>query len=105
MRTRRIRAIGIHAHVANPKAWDINGGVVTLRVEPAAEAQVLASSVAAAERTPRETAKAAPRRPQTESTKAPDSQPHPEAVQTAEPTSRVKSPSAPVFGTKRMGAW
>ncbi|MEN6335935.1 MAG: hypothetical protein ABFE01_16905, partial [Phycisphaerales bacterium] len=41
MRTGKIRVIGIHAHVVNPQAWDVNGGVVTLRVEPAADADIL----------------------------------------------------------------
>jgi hypothetical protein len=126
MHTERTRVVGIHAHVANPKAWDINGGVVTLRVEPAAEAQVLATPVAAPERkSPRETTKAAPRRPRMEAVETPAPQPPVEPAQAAEPKldpqpdskpdpktdptpeskPRAKSSSEPTFGTRRIGAW
>lgn len=100
MHTGRIRVIGIHAHVANPKAWDIDGGVVTLRVEPAAEADILPSPPSVSERKPRGITRASTLRPQMASTAVPDSQPRPEAVQPA-----TKSSAQPLFGTKRIGAW
>lgn len=81
MRTGKTRVIGIHTHVANPQVWDIKGGVVTLRVEPAADAEILPSPrVQSAE-------------PQT--VKASKSSPKP----------RTKSPSSPSLGTTHIGAW
>lgn len=40
----RVREIGIHAHMANPEVWNPEGTVVTLRVEPAANAEVVSWS-------------------------------------------------------------
>jgi len=105
MRTGRIRVIGIHAHVANPKAWDINGGVVTLRVEPAAEADILPSPTSVSERKPRGITRASTRKPQAASTAAPDSHLRPEAAQSAGSRPGTKSSSQSLFGTKRIGAW
>jgi hypothetical protein len=39
--TERIREVGIHVHMANPEAWSPEGSTVTLRVEPAPEANPL----------------------------------------------------------------
>lgn len=102
MRTRRIRVIGIHAHVANPKVWDINGGVVTLRVEPVTEADILAAPALVSVSRPGEAA-----RPETQAEPAnpSDSQPHSEGARTTEAESRTKSSSVPTFGTNRIGAW
>jgi len=40
---RNVREIGLHVHMANPKVWDPEGTVVTLRVEPVDGATVLAT--------------------------------------------------------------
>ncbi len=47
--TQNIREIGIHAHMANPKAWSSKGCTVTLRVEPADGATALPWSPGAVE--------------------------------------------------------
>jgi hypothetical protein len=96
MRTGKIRVIGIHAGVANPKVWDIKGGVVTLRVEPAADAEVLASPAPAPDRiSGGETAQPVQPKPRSESARSskPASKP------------RTKSPSSPALGTTHIGAW
>jgi len=48
--TQNVREIGIHAHMANPKAWSPEGCTVTLRVEPADGATALPWSPDAAEK-------------------------------------------------------
>ncbi|OHB67450.1 MAG: hypothetical protein A2Y77_02590 [Planctomycetes bacterium RBG_13_62_9] len=42
MHTAKTRTIGIRAHLANPQVWAAEGSVVTLRVEPAPGADILA---------------------------------------------------------------
>jgi hypothetical protein len=97
MRTGKIRVIGVHAHVANPKVWDIQGGVVTLRVEPAADAEILPSPVV--DRTSVRSGQ------KSHSMKAASARP--ETAQTSKPASRTrtKSLSSPAIGTTHIGAW
>lgn len=91
MHTRKTRVIGIHAHVMNPQAWDAKGGVVTLRVEPAADADTLPSPAPAPERkTQSEPAKSVS--PNSTASK-PESKP------------RTKPQSSPALGTTHIGAW
>ncbi len=80
MHTRRIRVVGIHVHAVNPQIWDANGGIVTLRVDPAPDAEIL--PVMAPERAPRQ----------------------PTAVASPHKTRTNTSP-APAFGVTRVGAW
>jgi hypothetical protein len=97
MHTSKIRVIGIHAHVANPKIWDTAGGVVTLRVEPAADAEVLPWSAPAAEVRPgAATSRPVGDRSRTTTAETPTNT-------TSKP--RGKSPSRPALGIKRVGAW
>jgi len=82
MHTRTIRVIGIHVHVVDPLAWDTSGGILTIRVEPAPDAEILPMpSVASPEAGGGKTAGASGRKTHT------------------------KSPSISTFGTKRIGAW
>lgn len=107
MHTERTRMIGIHAHVVNPLAWDPRGGVVTLRVEPAADAQILPTATPGADpKSGRGTAK---------SQSAPLNRRSASAMSAAENDgknqasrsgkSRVKSPADPTSGTTHIGAW
>jgi len=97
MHTGKIRVIGIHAHVANPKLWDTTGGVVTLRVEPAADAEILPGPAAAAEVRPGvATSRSAAVQSKTTTAETPMNT-------TSKP--RGKSPSRPPLGIKRVGAW
>lgn len=82
MQTEMIRLIGIHVHAVNPQTWDANGGILTLRVEPAPGAEVLPMPVVAAE-------------------DAADGK----AAGTSRRKPGTKPPSTPRFGTKRIGAW
>lgn len=82
MQTEMIRLIGIHMHAVNPQAWDASGAILTIRVEPASDAEVLSLPAATAEDT------TAGRTAGTPSRKV-----------------RSKTPSTPTFGTKRVGAW
>ncbi|MEN6578742.1 MAG: hypothetical protein ABFD90_20520 [Phycisphaerales bacterium] len=82
MQTEMIRLIGIHVHAVNPQAWDPNGAILTVRVEPAPDAEVLPVPTVTAEDT-------TVRR----------------AAGTSERKAREKTPSTPRFGTKRIGAW
>jgi hypothetical protein len=43
--TRIVRNIGFHAEIANPEVWSPDGTLLTLRVEPAPNADVLAEPV------------------------------------------------------------
>lgn len=106
MRTGKIHQIGIHVRMAKPQVWDATGGIVTLRVEPAPDAEILSVPQPAEDRAPR-----------SQSVKTPTTRPRPESVQAAAPEPdgrpakvsenepRVKSPSVPVFGMRRIGAW
>jgi len=97
MHTGKIRVIGIHAHVANPKLWDTTGGVVTLRVEPAADAEILPGPAAVAEVRPGvATSRSAAVQSKTTTAETPMNT-------TSKP--RGKSPSRPPLGIKRVGAW
>jgi len=97
MHTGKIRVIGIHAHVANPKLWDTTGGVVTLRVEPAADAEILPGPAAAAEVRPGvATSRSAAVQSKTTTAETPMNT-------TSKPCG--KSPSRPPLGIKRVGAW
>jgi len=82
MQTEMIRLIGIHMHAVNPQAWDASGAILTVRVEPAPDAEVLPMPTA----TPEDTT--AGRTAGTPSRKV-----------------RAKTPSTSTFGTKRVGAW
>jgi len=98
MRTGKIRVIGIHAHVVNPHAWDANGGLVTLRVEPAADADILPAPAPAPEpRSGSGAARTVRPKPQSESTK-------PDASKPAQKP-RTRSSSSPALGTTHIGAW
>jgi hypothetical protein len=82
MDTETIRLIGIHVHAVNPQAWDANGGILTIRVEPAPDAEILPMPVVAAEgETAGKTAKTPP------------------------PKTATKRRSPTRFGTRRIGAW
>jgi len=106
--TQRIRVIGFHSHVLNPQVLGPEGGVVTLRVEPASEAEVLVVPAPSPEDKPRAEAARSPRpksraasvdaknrRVEGSSAKAAPAQRKP----------RTKSTSTSGFGTKRIGAW
>ncbi len=82
MHTQKIRVIGVHAHVVNPRAWDAKGGIVTLRVEPAPDAEVLPWPAT-----------------------VPEGAAGDKAAKISERQKRKKSPSTPTFGAKRVGAW
>jgi hypothetical protein len=100
MHTERVRVIGIHAHVVNPMAWNPRGGVVTLRVEPAADAQILSTPAPAADpKSKSQTAKSARLKRQSRSTT-------PGTNKTSESgNSRVRSPADPTTRTMHIGAW
>lgn len=98
MHTERIRMIGIHAHVVNPLAWDPHGGVVTLRVEPAADAEILPLPVPAADsKSANQTVKSARTRSRSQSAKSTTSR--------SADKPRTKSPSSPTLRTRHIGAW
>lgn len=82
MQTEKTRLIGIHVHAVNPESWDANGGIVTIRVEPAPGAEVLPMpAVEPEDRTAGKVTGASGRR------------------------TRGKNQTTPTFGTKRIGAW
>ncbi len=82
MQTEKTRLIGIHVHAVNPQAWDPDGGIVTIRVEPAPGAEVLPMPAVEPEgRTAGKLTGASGRR------------------------TRGKNQTTPTFGTKRVGAW
>lgn len=101
MHTGKIRVIGIHAHVANPKLWDTAGGVVTLRVEPAADAEILPGPAAAAEVRPG----VATSRPAAVRSKTTTAETPTDTASKPASKPRRKSPSSPTVGFKRIGAW
>ncbi len=105
MHTEKIRVIGIHAHVVNPLAWDSRGGVVTLRVEPAADAQVLPTpSVDATLRSGNQTAKSARLRRPSRSTRSTTVKSGTNKTSESDKP-RVKSSPNPTMGTTHIGAW
>jgi len=96
MRTGRVHVIGIHVHAVNPQSWDATGCIVTFRVEPAADAEILPSPAPAPERkSGSSAARSVRRKPQSEPAKSskPASKP------------RTKSQSNPALGTTHIGAW
>jgi|GEM_PF-1144573 len=106
MRTGTIRQIGIHVHMAKPQVWDATGGIVTLRVEPAPDADILSAPQPAGDRAPRgRSAKAPATRPRPPSVQAATPEPDGQPAKVSEDEPRTKSPSTPVFGTRRIGAW
>ena len=50
---KRIRQIGIHAHLANPEKWSSDATVVTLRVEPVTDGAVIATAPVVPDESPR----------------------------------------------------
>jgi len=82
MNTGKIRVIGIHVHAVNPQTWDANGGIVTIRVEPAPDADLLASQAPVSQGESRE-----------------------QAATSSHRKTRTRETPAPAFGTKRVGAW
>ncbi|MBP7053195.1 MAG: hypothetical protein KBE65_19485 [Phycisphaerae bacterium] len=82
MHTGKIRLIGIHVHAVNPQTWDANGGIVTVRVEPAPGTEVVVPPVDVREGSHREQDATALQR-----------------------RTRTREMPAPAFGTKRVGAW
>ncbi len=105
MHTERIRMIGIHAHVVNPLAWDSHGGVVTLRVEPAADAQILPSPAPAADpKSGNQTARSARLNRQSQSARSTTGKSETTKA-TAPSKPRTKSPASPTMGTTHIGAW
>jgi hypothetical protein len=106
MHAGKIRVIGIHTHVANPQVWDVNGGVVTLRVEPAADAEVLPSPAPAPGRKSGNGA-AKPVRPKAQSESAKPAAPKSETSDASRPVQkpRTRSSSSPSLGTTHVGAW
>ncbi|MGE5294795.1 MAG: hypothetical protein ACM3VT_08190 [Solirubrobacterales bacterium] len=101
MRTRIVRVIGIHMRLIKPLAWDPQGSVVTLRVEPAADAEVLPTPAPVVD------PKSATRATRSTAARSSSSAAKAATAKTSKAADkpRTKSTPSPTKGTTHIGAW